>query len=187
MRRLVWGLMLIVLAGAALAPAASAASPAEGFEKVFPRAAKLCERADAGKLGKALKPDARKVKAACAKLRKRYSDALARFDAAAAPLRQQAADARKQARVDCLQARRNRDPGACKGITQALRTRIGEIRNQMRPLYEAFRQSNQAARQEFWKAIRKLRGGKALKPDTANDAAPADGLPTDAELDGDAA
>jgi hypothetical protein len=180
-------LVLIVLALAALAPAASAANPADGFANVFPRASKLCDRADAGKLGRALKPDARKVKAACAKLRRRYSEALARFEAAAVPLRQQAAEARKQARETCLQARRSRDPGGCKGVNQTLRARIGEIRSQMQPLYEAFRKSNQAARKDFWAAIRKLRGGKSLKPDTDTGTAPADGLPTDAELDGETA
>jgi hypothetical protein len=187
MGRLVGGLLLIVLAVAALAPAASAAGPADGFANVFPRAAKLCDRADAGKLSRALKPDARKVKAACAKLRKRYRDALATFEAAAAPLRAQAVEARKQTRETCLQARRNRDPGGCKAASQALKTKIGEIRTQMQPLYAAFRASNQAARREFWAAIRKLRGGKSLKPDTESTVAPADGLPTDAELDGDAA
>lgn len=173
-------LPLTVLALGACAAPAGAAQNLEGFAESFPRASKLCERADAGKLAKALKPDARKVKAACRRLRTRYSSALNAYRTAIAPLVQQAKEARRQMRQTC------RDRKACRDAVQATRVRVREIRAQIAPHQQAFRSAKQAARKEFWQAIKKLRGGKSLKQDTDNEQLPADELPTDSELESDA-
>jgi len=179
MRQIALIAALLVL-GACAAPA-GAAQNLEGFADAFPRASKLCTRADAGKLGKALKPDARKVKAACARLRERYSSALNAYRTATAPLLQQARDARKQMAEICRA--RSRDRTACRSAQQATRVRIRELRAQMKPHQETFQKAKQSARKEFWKAIRKLRGGKSLKQDTDNAQVPADELPSDSELE----
>lgn len=183
MRRL--SVLLTMLALGACAAPAGAAQNLDGFAAAFPRASRLCERADAGKLGKALKPDARKVKAACARLRERYSSALNAYRTATAPLVQQAKDARRQLAETCRA--RSRDRTACREAGQATRARMRELRTQMAPHQEAFRKAKQAARKEFWKAIRRLRGGKSLKQDTDNAQMPADELPTDSEIDGEVA
>lgn len=182
MRHIALPLTLLVL-GVWAAPA-GAAQNLDGFADAFPRASKLCQRADAGKLGKALKPDARKVKAACARLRERYSSALNAYRTATAPLVQQAKEARRQMAEICRA--RSRDRTACRNAAQATRVRIREIRTQMKPHQETFSKAKQAARKEFWKAIGKLRGGKTLKPDTDNAQLPADELPTDSEIDSEA-
>ena len=183
MRRL--AVLLALLALGAFAAPAGAAQNLDGFADAFPRANKLCERADAGKLGKALKPDARKVKAACRRLRERYSSALNAYRTATAPLVQQAKDARRQMQEICRA--RTRDRGACRDASQAAQTRVRQLRTQMAPHQQTFRKAKQSARKEFWQAVKKLRGGKSLKQDTDDAQLPADELPTDSELQSESA
>ncbi len=58
---------------------------ARSFERTFPRPARLCRRADEGRLGKRLAGSADQVKAACAKLHTAYDSAKSAFAAAVAP------------------------------------------------------------------------------------------------------
>ncbi|MBI5106474.1 MAG: hypothetical protein HZB46_16070 [Solirubrobacterales bacterium] len=57
------------------ATAAIGAPPPRDFARTFPSAARLCERADAGKLRGALKGKDAQVEAACAQLRTAFANA----------------------------------------------------------------------------------------------------------------
>lgn len=171
---------LLVLAFAA--PAANAADPA-GFAGMLPRASALCVKADAGKLGKRLRPDAGKVKKACATLRSAYSAALTEYQAAVRPIADQIRTLIQQTRETCAAARRNRDIATCREAQRTARLRTRELRAQMQPYAATFNKKVDAARKTFWAAIRKLKGGKGLGSDAQPGTAPSTDVPDDSGID----
>lgn len=169
---------------ALLAPAAALAANPAGFDAVFPRAGALCTKADNGKLGKKLKPSKTKVLAACAKLRKAYTDAQSAYESAAAPLTAQARQVVLDQRAACRAAKLAHNPRGCREAQVQARAKLQALRQQIAPLAAARAAKFKSARKAFWSAIKKLKGAESLKTDS-DDAtpAPSNDVPSDNELD----
>lgn len=178
-----FAVLLALVPAVLVAPAAAQAADPDGFAATFPRAAALCKKADAGRLGAKLKPDAAKVKRACTRLRSTYTQALATYQAAAQPLIQQMKAAIQQSRDACRAARANRDNAACRAAQQEASRRTRELRQQVGVHARARQAKNEAARKAFWAAIRKLRGGKGVKADPVLGSAPTTDVPDDSGIE----
>lgn len=169
---------------ALVAPAgAGAALNLEGFPKTFPKASALCVKAGKGKLGAKLKPSKGKVLKACATLKQRYSEAYTTLTAAAAPLRQQGKDVVLQQRDACRNAKRARDPAACRQANVDARAKLKAIREQLAAVYATANRAYESARKAFWATIKSLKGGASIKPDTTVPGAPTTDVPDDSALD----
>lgn len=175
-------LLVALLLLAFAAPAANAADP-PGFAGMLPRASALCAKADAGKLGKKLKPDAGKVKKACATLRSSYAAALAEYQAAVKPIADQIRAVIQDTKTTCAAARRNRDIATCREAQRQARLRTRDLRAQMQPYAATFDKKVDAARKAFWATIKKLKGGKALNGDAQPGTAPSTDVPDDSGID----
>jgi len=179
---IVRALLAALLVLAVAAPAAGAADP-DGFAGMLPRAAALCAKADSGKLGRKLKPDAGKVKKACRTLRAAYAKALADYRAAAKPVTDQIRAAIQETREACLAARRARNPAACREAQRNGRERTRQLRAQLAPFSQAFDKQVEAARKAFWATIKSLKGAKGLKNDPKPGTAPGVDAPDDSGID----
>ena len=154
-------------------PAVATAHPAgHGLRGAHPFAARVCARADAGRLPAKLASSADQIKADCATLKTSVTSAQDAFDTAVAPLVQQAKDAIAQAQQTCQTARQSGDRAACQAARQQARTTLQSLRSQLRTAARTYVTALKTARKTFWSAIRSLRGGAAITPDAPVDPAP---------------
>ena len=150
----------------AAAPAtAAAALNLNGFATTFPKAAALCTKASKNKLGKKLQPSKAKVLKACKTLQQHYSDTATALEATLVPLRQQGRDIVTQERQACQDARRARNPAACREAQRDAREKLRAVRQQIGAAYKNATAAYESARKAFWAAIKRLKGAGAIKPD----------------------
>jgi hypothetical protein len=166
----------IVIAGVLVAlavPAAASARPVRHtFDRTYPVASRLCQRAERGKLPPKLAASAGQVNAACATLHASFTVAQTTFGATVAPLRAQARAAIMQARETCRVARQTHDRAACIAARRQARTTLSGLRVQLRTAIRAYRNAIEASRRTFWSTIRSLRGGSGITPDKPTSSTP---------------
>jgi hypothetical protein len=180
MSRLTRSVVAGLIALGALSPLAAAKPGTRTFEQTYPHAAKLCARADAGTLGKRLKPSTAQVKADCQALRGTFAKAQSDDQAATVSIPAQAQAALAQAKSACEKARQSHDPAACRQARQQARTTLRGLRGTARDAAKAYRAAIEGGRKTFWAAIKTLRGGAGEAPDApSTESPPAPVVPPD--------
>jgi hypothetical protein len=176
--------LLAIAAGATLAvPAIAAAHPGQrGFERTYPHASRLCAKVANGHTPKRLAGSTDKVTADCSALKTSFTAAQTAYTTATAPLRQQATDAVKALRATCRQAHASHDKAACKTARQQTRATLKSLRGQVRTAGQAYHVAVDGARKTFWTAIRALKGGSSLTPDSTVGPGPTTTLPSDSSV-----
>jgi len=177
-------LLLIATACSLMAmPTVASAHPVKrDFGATYPHASRLCAKAEAGTLPRRVASSAGQITAACDALHAAFTPAQTSLNDTAAGLRSQAATAIAGARAACRQARAAHDRAACRAAVEQARVALRGLRTQLKTAVTTYRSAVQDARRSFWTAIRALRGGKTITPDTGAGAGAAPSLPGDGAL-----
>ncbi|HVW16773.1 MAG TPA: hypothetical protein VHB30_00865 [Solirubrobacteraceae bacterium] len=149
--------------------------PGRGFLKTYPVASRLCAKAAAGKLPASLQGSAAQITAACTTLQSSLKTAKDTYNAAVAPLQQQAKDAINALRTACQQAKAANDWNACKAAWDTARAKLTDIAKQAKAAQKAYHQAVEAARKAFWATVKPLY--PAATPDKTTTTTPAATLP----------
>jgi hypothetical protein len=175
-------ILVVAVCALVAAPVASAHPGQRGFARTYPHASRLCAKVANGHAPKKLAASAAQVTAACNTLRTSFTGAQTAWTTTTAPLKQQGTDALKTLRATCRQARANHDRAACRTARRSTRATLKTLRGQVRTAAAAYHTTVQGARATFWSAIRALRGGSSITPDTTVPPAPTVALPSASEV-----
>jgi hypothetical protein len=154
------------------APAASAHAHPHSYWRTYPVASSLCARVAAGHAPKRLAADSAQITAACNTLGNSYSQALATYKTAVAPIAGQVQSTLASVRAARQTARQTGDWTAYEAAVKQAVTTLKGLRAQVRAAEQAYVASIRAARQTFWSTIHALRGAGSLPGDKGNPTPP---------------